>query len=513
MGGDFSWHTAVGGNAPRVTTPVLPDWVVPLWQRFLRLSTGRVAFFGLSGWAGQSQILSEGWQRAKLTDGRMSADAVIGMGADWALAAACLQEGGSFMWLIPGAATEAADRRREVETAFAATAHLLEIALDGGWMAIIGWKGDRLPAGSLEVLMVSYLSALVIMGGSETQLFETLKALRGNHVRADVSLSLRLDPAAYALVHCFGVYAPDKYEQIQQLPGKLVISTIYWDFSRTRGETILTIEILKQAATAAEAVERLDDWHAGLLGLTAEGREAAEDPPEKAQKMRAIFTNAAHLLPNGRREAEMLLGALSLPDIPYTVVPNAALTERFLDASPEPFVTAFGLKDFVLCAGRIEPRKNQHMLIWALRDTGLPLVLVGRRIDADYERLCRRWAGDNVHFIPELSPQMLASAYAAARVHAMPSWVETPGIANLEAALAGCNLVVGNRAIETEYFGDLAYVCDPANWRSIRDAVTLAWQDPGTERRQALRQRILTHFTWSEPARITAEVYHQVIAG
>ena len=44
------------------------------------------------------------------------------------------------------------------------------------------------------------------------------------------------------------------------------------------------------------------------------------------------------------------------------------------------------------------------------------------------------WLGRLDHHDP-----LLASAYAAARVFALPSWFETPGLAALEAALAGCS--------------------------------------------------------------------------
>ena len=490
--------------------PALPLWTVDLWQRLQREVGGTIGFHGLAGWTGQDAILAEAWQHA--VPGAQNVAAVFGVDPDWGLAAASLRDGGSFLWLRQDPLPDPAAWRHEVETVFGGTAHLVETALDGGWHAAFGWRGEILPPEqTLDVLMVTYVGSTQMMGGSETQLFETLKALRGKGVRADVSFSRRLDPTAYALVHCYGIHHPDKYAWLSELPVPLVISPVFWDFTRTRGDTIFTIGILQHAESAADAVERLDDWYAGLLGLTPEGQALIPETPEKIDHMRVIVAHAAHVMPNGRREGEMLLGTLGLTDIPMTVVPNAVLPERFLGASPEPFQSAYGHRDFILCAGRLEPRKNQIMLIWALRDTDLPLVIVGRHSKRDYADLCRRWAGPNVHFIPELSPQMLASAYASARVHAMPSWVETPGLTNLEAALAGCNVVVGNRAIETEYFQDLAYVCDPGNWRSIRDAVTLAWQDTSTTRRDALRQRILTHFNWGQTAECTADVYRTVL--
>ena len=87
---------------------------------------------------------------------------------------------------------------------------------------------------------------------------------------------------------------------------------------------------------------------------------------------------------------------------------------------------------------------------------------------------------------------MLRSAYAAARVHALPSWIETCGLVSLEAALAGCNVVVSTAGHELEYFRDLAYYCDPANPASIRRAVVQAIEnhDRDAPRREHLKELI-----------------------
>ena len=58
--------------------------------------------------------------------------------------------------------------------------------------------------------------------------------------------------------------------------------------------------------------------------------------------------------------------------------------------SAEPAVLA-GVRDFVLCVARLEPCKNQLMLLEAMRDDPRPLVLVGGRVTyyAEYVALCR----------------------------------------------------------------------------------------------------------------------------
>ncbi len=66
------------------------------------------------------------------------------------------------------------------------------------------------------------------------------------------------------------------------------------------------------------------------------------------------------------------------------------------------------------------------------------------------------WLGRLDHHDP-----LLASAYAAARVFALPSWFETPGLAALEAALAGCAVVITPYGSTREYFGDLVEYARP----------------------------------------------------
>ena len=57
----------------------------------------------------------------------------------------------------------------------------------------------------------------------------------------------------------------------------------------------------------------------------------------------------------------------------------------------------------------------------------------------------------------------MASAYAAAAVHVLPSWMETCGLVSLEAALAGAPLVGSTFGHELEYLEGDAWYADPEN--------------------------------------------------
>jgi glycosyltransferase involved in cell wall biosynthesis len=194
-------------------------------------------------------------------------------------------------------------------------------------------------------------------------------------------------------------------------------------------------------------------------------------------------------------------------------VRNAADYGVFENASAEWFVSKFGIREFVLCVGRIEPRKNQALLLQALRESALPIVLIGQSGEPDYGQVCRSVAPQGTLFIPQLGRAELASAYAAARVCAQPSWAEGASLANLEAAAACCALMVSNRSSEFEYFGDGARYCDPASRKSILSAVREAYDSFEKEKqlRVELRERLKETCTWENAAIATSKAYERVM--
>jgi glycosyltransferase involved in cell wall biosynthesis len=225
---------------------------------------------------------------------------------------------------------------------------------------------------------------------------------------------------------------------------------------------------------------------------------------------RTLLNLADLILPNSRSEAIQLVRLFGVDRRRVFVVPNGVLP-AVASASPELFQRRFGSDPFVLSVGRIEPRKNTLGLIRAMRPLGLPLVVIGEAHPAfpRYAEDCRRAGADRVAWLGQVDHHdpLLASAYAAARVFALPSWFETPGLAALEAALAGSPVVITPYGSTRDYFGDLVEYARPEREAEIGRAVARCWEAGADPR---LSRRIATDYLWPKVAQSTAEAYDQV---
>lgn len=225
-----------------------------------------------------------------------------------------------------------------------------------------------------------------------------------------------------------------------------------------------------------------------------------------------IYEAADVLISGSQAEATQLIANFRVPKEKMRIVYNAA-DRKFAEASPEPFIKKYGLKDFVLMVGRISNRKGQLRLIKALEGQGIDLVFIGRMDPDDptyfeqFKQACERrpW----VHYLGGFDDQnMLASAYTAAKVHALPSFGEFPGLVSLEAGLAGANVVAVKDPPVYEHLGDEAFYCNPRSISSIREAVLKAYNAPRNEK---LKERLLAGFTWDIIAQQILSIYKEVL--
>ena len=219
------------------------------------------------------------------------------------------------------------------------------------------------------------------------------------------------------------------------------------------------------------------------------------------------------VLPNTRDEASLLIGGMGIAPDKITVVPNG-VDPKFESGDPSLFKKKYGIDKFILNVGHIgPPRKNVGRLISALRTIEHPTVIIGRVTGSEGKRcLAEAARNKNILIIPGLEneSEMLASAYAACDVFVLPSLYETPGIAALEAALAGAKIVITPEGGTREYFGTLARYVDPGSVEAIRTGIISALND---KKNDSLKHHVKKEYLWSSVAEKTLAAYRDTRSG
>lgn len=367
----------------------------------------------------------------------------------------------------------------------------------------------------MQVLFVIRQDAQSNLGGDTIQMLSTSAALEdlGATVEIRGTNELASLPAC-DVAHIFNIQtAVSSWAAFQVLHKNgipTVLSPIYWDILDHWFEFALT----------RRAHWR---WLARLLGKKRArwiytGWQRQKRPfTNEWQIQRQLLQKALRVLPNSKSEADLLRSTFALNGafqqkievVPNGIDPNLFHPEREPNRT---FHEQYGIRDFVLQVATISPVKNQLRLIEALYDLPVPLVFVGHPATTmpEYAEMCKARAAErgNVFFIDRLPHEELPGIYALAAVHALPSWRETPGLASLEAAAAGCRVVTTSIGSARDYFGDLAWYCYPDDLVSILTAVEAALcAQPSDD----LRKHVLTEFTWQRAGEATLASYQAAL--
>jgi glycosyltransferase involved in cell wall biosynthesis len=316
------------------------------------------------------------------------------------------------------------------------------------------------------------------------------------------------DARGFDLAHVFGIFEPEtaarQIAAVRRSGTPLALSPIWLDL--TPFDAIApVVERALDAATPRAVEHRLERLRADTRRLIAR-RAATRAAVARLAQQRALVANAGVLLPASEAEADLYVRRLGVAPEAIVVAPLGVGETAFTREAP-------GDRQGILCAAaRIESKKNQATLLYALRDLDLEITLLGVPHDPGYLARCRRWATPRTRFIGYAGPAQTRQLMACSAVHAHPSWFESPGLASLEAAAAGAHIVTGDRGCEREYFGEDAGYADPADPAAIRAAVLAALSRTRRSPGDALEQRLRAR-TWRAHAEATYSGYKRALAG
>lgn len=169
------------------------------------------------------------------------------------------------------------------------------------------------------------------------------------------------------------------------------------------------------------------------------------------------------------------------------VLPNGRRAADFPPAGKEPFV---------LSAGRLwDGAKNLATLAAAASNLPWPVRVAGPTTPPDGVAAAANGVR-HVETLGELAPAELAAQLARASIYALPARYEPFGLSALEAALAGCALVLGDIPSLREVWGDAATFVPPDDVEALTGAViALAVDDARRSRAAASARARALHFT------------------
>lgn len=363
----------------------------------------------------------------------------------------------------------------------------------------------------LSVLIQSRPNLLTSRGGDTTQILKTCEYLRHLGVRADISLDYNADASRYDLVHIFNIFYPHQTylfaRNAKNQKKRVVLSPIY-----------IPPRMMPHGNPLERGIMSWLDSFRPLWPLQSLYRRLARGSRDEAELFllhhsarwcekqcmplvdRALFV--------AKSEMDAFIRDFQFPEercllARNGIEPDFALCSEGCEKRWERF------RDWALCAGRIDPNKNQLNLALAARKASVPLVLVGPAPVPGYLKKIRRLESRNLVILPPQARDDLKGLYRAARVHALVSYFDNCGLSNLEAAVHGCQIVASDSGYMRDYLGEHAHWCQPDDVDSISAALTKAMQAPASN---DLSRLIRETLTWEKTAQVIHEAYEHILA-
>jgi len=369
----------------------------------------------------------------------------------------------------------------------------------------------------MNILFQSRIDLFEKVGGDTIQVRELKKSLENIGVKVDIDLGNEPNLDKYDLVNIFNLdWCRESYLQAinTKIQGKpIVLSAIHHSIS----------EMEEYEKKARFGIRRLtgaffSSWY--TQEYLKEIYRAVLDPrkirPTLTQFSQGIKKQQVKILEMADLVLVQTEGEKKDIEKDFAVKVKTKLVvngvdSSFKDSTKDRFLKKFGFNDFIICVGRIEPRKNQLAIIEAMSDLNTRLVFVGSYNWNHPEYIVRfkNKVSENpfVTHILHIPYNEIGSAYAASKVAVSASWFETTGLTSLEALLAGSSVVASGERVK-EYLGKYAHYCKPDNISSIKTALEKALK---TKPKEGAKKYILDNFTWDIAAKQSKEAYEEVL--
>lgn len=304
----------------------------------------------------------------------------------------------------------------------------------------------------MNVTFATYPMAFHVLGGGEIQLLAFYNSLNSEGLKVKLFNQWKPELDKTDIVHFFSSIAGSYHfcKFIKDLNKKLFISSSLW----------------------------INDENLNILPI---------------HEIREQLSLADKIITNSLMESNNLAKYLQIDINRFTHIYNG-FPQKFIDNVIDDSLFRNKYKiycEFILNVANIEDRKNQTVLAAACKKLNKTLVLIGSIRSTKYLNEIKRINPKVIvlDYIPH--SDMLISAYKAAKIFCMPSKLETPGLAALEAAATGCPIVITKEGSTIEYFGDNALYINHNSTQSIIDALDKMDKNPFE-----VPQNLIKKFLW-----------------
>lgn len=178
---------------------------------------------------------------------------------------------------------------------------------------------------------------------------------------------------------------------------------------------------------------------------------------------------------------------------------------------------------FALYVGDVTWNKNLPRLIEAVKNTDIPLVMVGKALSVENFEKTNIWNADLIKVLHEIKVNNqfirlgfvedddLVKLYNLATVFVMPSLYEGFGLPVVEAMRCGCPVITSERGSLKEVAGDAAIYVNPEDVKDIKSKIEKVFESFELQKQLSLSGiKQANKFSWEKTARETISVYENI---
>ncbi|VXB41587.1 MULTISPECIES: glycosyltransferase family 4 protein [Chryseobacterium] len=160
-------------------------------------------------------------------------------------------------------------------------------------------------------------------------------------------------------------------------------------------------------------------------------------------------------------------------------------SEEFIQKTKEKFNLP---ERFILNVGTIEDRKNLLNIVKAIKETEIPLVVVGKKTKY-YQKIAsfiqKNKIEEQIHFLENVSMDELAVIYKSADIFVYPSFFEGFGIPVIEALFSKTVTITSNTSCLPEAGGSDSVYINPENHLDIQAKIKFLWDSESERKRRS----------------------------